>query len=79
VRTVELAFTASSAICRAILSRRVRGELRRVFPELTAELSGRFNSTAFRIFSGKGCSVEGMFEEVISNWICPSPKRSRCV
>jgi hypothetical protein len=44
VRTVELAFTASTAICRAILSRRVRGELRRIFPELTAELNGRFDS-----------------------------------
>jgi hypothetical protein len=30
-----LAFTASGAICRAILSRRVRGELRRAFSKLT--------------------------------------------
>ena len=40
MRTVELAFTASSAICRAILSRRVRGELRRAVSELTGGIAG---------------------------------------
>ena len=52
VRTVELAFTAFGAICRAILSRRMRGELRRIFPELTAELNGRFKSA-----TPVGCSL----------------------